>query len=90
MKENDKTIYLAWVIPIVWFGLLIAPYIDGGIINVIENLTQITSNPFNIEICKNSVKTVLFLLFCLRRILKFSAIINLCSFLFIVLPPTIT
>jgi len=63
MKENNKTIYLAWVIPIVWFGLLIAPYIGGGIINVIENLTQITSNPFNIEICKNSVKTVLFLLF---------------------------
>ena len=49
--------------PIVWFALLTAPYVDGGLVEIIENLPIAMNNPFHITVCEDSVKTVL--LFCL-------------------------
>lgn len=66
MKEEVKTpfwFYLLGAIPVIWIGLLIAPYIDKGIFAVIMDFSKIMESPFNIVICENSMKTVLVLLF---------------------------
>lgn len=67
MKQDNKkiTIILLFIaiIPIVWLALLLAPHIDGGIIQIIKEVPTAMNNPFNIEICENSTRTVfLFLL----------------------------
>lgn len=46
----------------IWIALLIAPYVDSGLVGIINNLSKITDNFYNITICKNSLKTVLFFL----------------------------
>ena len=61
-KNTEKIMFLCGIIPVCWFGLLIAPYIDGGLPKVISNLAEITQYPFNITLCENSIKAVLFLL----------------------------
>jgi len=43
--------------------LLVAPAIGGGLPSLIENLASIFNNPFHIEWCEDSVKTVLIFIF---------------------------
>lgn len=52
------------IVPVVWFALLIAPYVSGGLMEVIENLPVAMNNPFAITVCENSTKTVLIFLLC--------------------------
>ena len=44
----------------IWIALLIAPYIDDGLVGILNNLESITNNFYNISFCKNSLNTVLF------------------------------
>ena len=65
MKEEVKTpfwFYLLGIIPVIWIGLLIAPYIDKGLFNIIKDFSEITESPFKIIICDNSLKTVIVLI----------------------------
>lgn len=58
------------IIPVVWVSLLIAPYLDEGLINMLLNLSNI--NPFHIELVENSLKTIfIFLLFYIFIILYY-------------------
>jgi len=61
-KRTNTILSILGIIPVVWLALLIAPYIDGGLVNLINNLSAITENFYKIEICGNSLKTVLFFL----------------------------
>ena len=64
--ERDKSKYiiiLIGIIPVIWLGLLIAPYKNGGLISLLSNYNEIFNNPFNIAICEDSLKTVLFFVF---------------------------
>lgn len=67
MNDNDKTadIVLACLggIAVIWLSLLIAPNINGGLVEIINTLPQKMNKPFEIEFCKNSLKTVLIFLF---------------------------
>ncbi len=47
------------LIPAVWFALLIAPALGGGLPSVIENLAEIMKRPFHIVWCEDSLKTAL-------------------------------
>ena len=58
-SKTNLILYACGIIPVVWLGLLIAPYINGGLVEIIKNLSVAFSNPFNIAICEDSVKTVL-------------------------------
>ena len=58
-SKTNLILYACGLIPVVWLGLLIAPYINGGLVEIIKNLSVAFSNPFNIAICEDSVKTVL-------------------------------
>ena len=57
-------IYLCGAFPVMWFALLVAPYLQGGLLDFIKNAGLIFDNPFHIEICRDSLKTVLIFLLC--------------------------
>ena len=57
-------IYLCGAFPVMWFALLVAPYLQGGLLDFIKNSGLIFENPFHIEICRDSLKTVLIFLLC--------------------------
>ena len=64
--NQDKRIYviisIIGIIPVIWLALLVAPIIDDGLINIINELPSVMNNPFNIQICENSKKTILIFL----------------------------
>ena len=66
MRDNDRkaNIILAvlGIIPVVWFSLLIAPSVKGGLPEIVSSAVTLFNNPFHIELCEDSVKTVLVLL----------------------------
>ena len=62
MGRQDKTAFLLMsllgLVLTVWFSLLIAPYINNGILGILENLDNIFSAPFDITWTKDSLKTI--------------------------------
>ena len=62
--NQDKRIYvivsIIGIIPVIWLAILIAPLLDNGLVGIINELPKKLNNPFNIEICENSINTVLF------------------------------
>lgn len=64
--NQDNRIYviisIIGIIPVIWLALLVAPIIDDGLINIINELPTVMNNPFNIHICENSRKTILIFL----------------------------
>lgn len=61
-SKTNLILYACGLIPVVWCALLTAPHIEGGLTGILENLTAALSNPFNISLCKDSLKTVF--IFC--------------------------
>ena len=57
-KKTNYVLYFIGGIMIVWVALLIAPNINKGLIEIIKNLPNTFNNPFHIEICENSLKTI--------------------------------
>ncbi len=66
MNEENKSSYIILsilgILPVIWVALLFAPYINDGLINLINNFDKISSNLYKIELCENSLDTVLFFL----------------------------
>ena len=66
MREDNKKIsrilYFLGIIPTVWLALLLAPFIDDGLIEIVKNGSEALNNPFNIIIVENSIKTILIFL----------------------------
>ena len=66
--KNDKfskqniVLYFFGIIPVVWLGLLIAPCMDNGLVSLIQKFGTVMQNPFHIQLCEDSLKTVLILL----------------------------
>jgi len=48
------------LIPVIWAALLVAPAISGGLLEILEKSTVAINQPFHIEWCEDSLKTVLF------------------------------
>ena len=55
-------LYCLGAIPVVWFALLIAPAMDGGLPKLLQNLGTVFRDPFHIQWGEYSLKTVLALL----------------------------
>ena len=68
MKQDDKQsaviLSVIGIIPVVWLALLIAPSVKGGLPEILPKLMTVFNNPFQIELCEDSLKTVLVLLLC--------------------------
>lgn len=64
MKDKSNIVlYCFGVIVIIWLALLIAPFSNGGLVEIIEKLPEKMNTPYNIEFCKDSLKTVFIFLF---------------------------
>lgn len=68
MKQDDRQsaiiLSVIGIIPVVWLALLIAPSVGGGLPQILSKLLTVFNNPFHIEFCEDSLKTVLVLLLC--------------------------
>lgn len=59
MKDKSSIVLICFGgIVVIWLALLIAPLINGGIIEIINGTPEKINNPFNIEICKDSLKAI--------------------------------
>ena len=58
-KKTSLILSACGVIPVVWLALLTAPYVGGGIVEIIRGLTDAMGSPFAVTVCEDSVKTVL-------------------------------
>ena len=64
LSRTNLILYSFGLIPVVWLGLLVAPAItNGGIVELLKNLGNVFNNPFSINICEGSLKTVLIFIF---------------------------
>ena len=68
MKQDDKQsaviLSVIGILPVVWLALLIAPSVKGGLPEILPKLMTVFNNPFQIELCEDSLKTVLVMLLC--------------------------
>ena len=64
--KNDKStsliLCLFGILPVVWLGLLIAPAAHGGLPEIVARFPAVMNDLFHIELCGDSLKTVLVLL----------------------------
>ena len=61
-EHNPLILCLFGIIPVVWLGLLIAPTAHGGLPEIVARFPAVMNDPFHIELCGDSLKTVLVLL----------------------------
>ena len=61
-KNNFLVLCLFGILPVVWLGLLIAPAAHGGLPKIVARFPAVMNDPFHIELCGDSLKTVLVLL----------------------------
>lgn len=60
--NNPLVLCLFGILPVVWLGLLIAPAAHGGLPEILARFPAVMNDPFHIELCGDSLKTVLVLL----------------------------
>ena len=67
-KDSDKKIILTFIgagmIPVIWLALLIAPYVQYGLMGMIEKSDFIFADIYHVSWSENSIKTVLVFLLC--------------------------
>ena len=57
--KNDEYLFLGLlIIPTIWFAVLIAPYMDQGLIHALPYLSEALNHPFQFQWCDNSLKTI--------------------------------
>lgn len=61
-KKTEWILAVFGMLPVVWLALLIAPYIKGGLPEILQGFPMAINKPFHIKICEDSVKTVLIFL----------------------------
>ena len=62
-RKEGLVLCLCGIIPVIWLALLTAPYISGGIIEITSRFPEALNHPFQITICRYSIKAVLIYLF---------------------------
>lgn len=60
--NNPLVLCLFGILPVVWLGLLIAPAAHGGLPEIVARFPAVMNDLFHIELCGDSLKTVLILL----------------------------
>ncbi len=62
-KTSDLILYaLVGAIPVIWIGLVLAPYSNEGIVYIASHIDDIFSDPFDIRLNGSSIRTVLLFL----------------------------
>ena len=63
-SKAHLTLYACGVIPVVWLALLLAPYVGGGLLGLVQYGGAALNDPFHIILGGDSLKTVLGFLVC--------------------------
>lgn len=63
-SKAHLTLYACGIIPVVWLALLLAPYVGGGLLGLVQYGGVALNDPFHIVLCGDSLKTVLIFLLC--------------------------
>ena len=63
-SKAHLTLYACGIIPVVWLALLLAPYVGGGLLGLVQYGGAALNDPFHIVLCGDSLKTVLIFLLC--------------------------
>ena len=61
MKDDkqEKLIFcIVIIIPVIWFALLIAPYISEGLVYGLSDILEALNHPFHIQFCKDSFGSI--------------------------------
>ena len=61
MKNDRTTDYILigfFIIPVIWLAVLIAPYMDRGLISALPYLSNAINHPFSFHWCKDTFKTI--------------------------------
>ena len=65
-NDNDQKtsiiLSVCGIVPVVWLALLTAPYVSGGMVEIVNGLPVAMRHPFAIRMCEDSLKTVLLFL----------------------------
>ena len=61
-KTENVVLFCLGGIVVIWLALLIAPNINGGLVEIINTLPKKMETPFQIEFCKDSIRTILIFL----------------------------
>ncbi|WP_373889712.1 VirD4-like conjugal transfer protein, CD1115 family [Paludicola sp. MB14-C6] len=64
LSKQNLILYLLGMIPITWLGALFAPSLNGGLLEILENLSLTLQSPFKIVWCGDSFRTILIFLVC--------------------------
>ena len=59
MKRSDTIAAALGTAPVAWLALKLAPYIQGGLPEILARLPEITDKPLDISLCPDSAKTLL-------------------------------
>ena len=66
MKNDEqrtiKILCIIGIIPVVWLALLMAPFVSGGLAEIVTQFPAAMEHPFQIELCEDSKNTVLIFL----------------------------
>lgn len=63
-RKESRILIFSGIVPVVWLALLTAPFFFDGLLRVMEKLPEAIQHPFRIQMCKDSLKTVLLFLAC--------------------------
>ena len=55
---ENMILFMLGFIPVIWFALLIAPYMYEGLFVATAQLSRAMNNPFSIQWCDESLRTV--------------------------------
>ena len=58
-QQNQYIIFALLTLPIIWIALLVAPYMDHGLIQALPSLGEALNNPFSLRWCTHSLRTII-------------------------------
>lgn len=58
-QQNQYIIFALLTLPIIWIALLVAPYMDHGLIQALPSLGEALNHPFSLHWCTHSIKTII-------------------------------
>ena len=61
-RRTIKNLCILGIIPVGWLALLMAPFVSGGLTEIVAQFPAAMENPLHIELCEDSRKTVLIFL----------------------------
>ena len=61
-RRTIKILCVLGIIPVVWLALLMAPFVSGGLMEIVAQFPAAMEHPFQIEFCEDSKNTVLIFL----------------------------